>query len=645
MTLSKLFAAVAVALMVLSCVVIVVPDNAQAVLPAGARDDSIQAVQSSIMTGIDPNFNTALTLNYSLSNSYATGRVQNSLTEGNYIIDRSYWYFNLTGVPGTDIKSLYLNFKVGAKSFQNPATDGLWFLIMPADFPQPLNFQCDFTDWEHSLGFLAAASVPASGWYRFQCLDSTVLDSRLGGWLCIMVEMGSVHTSTAPTDLNLVSLQAGDDQPYVEVETNVKTWDGGGADNLASTAANWMGDYLPYSGDSVVFSSVSTKACTWDLTTNLYGFTAGNGYTGVITQSSDMNIGAGGMSILSGCTFTALESKKITLAGSYVGGGTFTSYKAHFVMTGDGSVLNSVNPCAVEVKANVTFMAVLIYDQSGTKNYVKVDAGKVLTISQDRSLSLCLYYASAASGLYNNGTIAGPGEMVVTLRDVDRNLNFAGVTAKIRVREYQGINAARTITLTGHVNSLSTFTIYKTAGQLQSLTVNMNGYNITATSVNIEDMGRLRNSGSAASVNAPVTVFSGGILYYYEKTTTITGAITVNSGGQVVYGYKPVGQMFDQNMTLLDPFWMLQQGFDSLVHILVDYQDSENPEGLIVYGLIWMVILFLPGLILGYFVPFYGFQLGVIVMSIVLYVSGVFDLWIPLVGVITSGLAMWRGRY
>src|SRR5262245_25340272 len=44
-----------------------------------------------------------------------------------------------------------------------------------------------------------------------------------------------------------------------ELETRlapaVATWDGGGADNHWTTAANWVGDVAPQAGDDVVFPS------------------------------------------------------------------------------------------------------------------------------------------------------------------------------------------------------------------------------------------------------------------------------------------------------------------------------------------------------------------------------------------------------
>src|SRR5439155_11265800 len=42
----------------------------------------------------------------------------------------------------------------------------------------------------------------------------------------------------------------------------VATWDGGGADNRWTTAANWAGDIAPNAGDDLVFPAVAAKLTT-----------------------------------------------------------------------------------------------------------------------------------------------------------------------------------------------------------------------------------------------------------------------------------------------------------------------------------------------------------------------------------------------
>ncbi len=63
------------------------------------------------------------------------------------------------------------------------------------------------------------------------------------------------------------------------------TWDGGGGDNNASTAANWTSDTAPLTGDDIVLDGTSTKAMTWDdaSPSNLVSWSQLSGYSGTVT--------------------------------------------------------------------------------------------------------------------------------------------------------------------------------------------------------------------------------------------------------------------------------------------------------------------------------------------------------------------------
>jgi hypothetical protein len=62
-------------------------------------------------------------------------------------------------------------------------------------------------------------------------------------------------------------------------------WGGGGANNLASTPANWMGGVAPQAGDSIVLTAWTNKNITWDLNIPLSSWTQ-VGYVGTVTVAS-----------------------------------------------------------------------------------------------------------------------------------------------------------------------------------------------------------------------------------------------------------------------------------------------------------------------------------------------------------------------
>lgn len=75
-------------------------------------------------------------------------------------------------------------------------------------------------------------------------------------------------------------------------ETNAatRTWDGGGATNNWSEAANWSGDIAPTSTDDAVFDGTSTKNATVDTALTVNSVSVNSGYTGTITQSAALTV-------------------------------------------------------------------------------------------------------------------------------------------------------------------------------------------------------------------------------------------------------------------------------------------------------------------------------------------------------------------
>ena len=69
-----------------------------------------------------------------------------------------------------------------------------------------------------------------------------------------------------------------------------RIWTGGGADTLASDAANWSGSSVPYNGDDVIFDDTSVKDCDWDIDVPIHSIRMNSGYTGTVTVDSSLSI-------------------------------------------------------------------------------------------------------------------------------------------------------------------------------------------------------------------------------------------------------------------------------------------------------------------------------------------------------------------
>ncbi len=192
-----------------------------------------------------------------------------------------------------------------------------------------------------------------------------------------------------------------------------KTWDGGGADNNWSTAANWSGDTVPATTDSVTFNGTSTKNCTVNNvgTWSNGDFTIISGYgAGVITASTAMAIKnfsqAGG-------TFKA-GANSHTVSGNFSNtSGTFTKNTSTFTFTGSGATIGGASN-AITNFSNVTInpgSGNTIYinsSQSTNGGNLNVSSG---TMNINGSSVSFIFGAAAAKSvtIASNASISGTG--------------------------------------------------------------------------------------------------------------------------------------------------------------------------------------------------------------------------------------------
>lgn len=124
-----------------------------------------------------------------------------------------------------------------------------------------------------------------------------------------------------------------------------RTWDGGGATNTFSEAANWSGDVAPTSGDDLIFNTTSQKNATIDQTVSARIFRI-SGYNGTITQAGAVNVSVVTFELTTGTyvgsdgSFTITPS---TGSSAVSGGGTFVGGTGLFTFNnGDASAVFNV---------------------------------------------------------------------------------------------------------------------------------------------------------------------------------------------------------------------------------------------------------------------------------------------------------------
>src|SRR5688500_10268518 len=161
-----------------------------------------------------------------------------------------------------------------------------------------------------------------------------------------------------------------------------RTWDGGGATDNWTEAANWSGDVAPTGGDAVVFDGTSAKNAVVDTDFSVASVQIIAGYTGTISQgNSDLTVGG------------IYEQ----LSGSYVGGNGVLTIASTFTLNGGSftAPTGTLNfPSAVTIASGATFNP-----NGGTVAFVGV-GNQNLSIPGGFSLNNVIVNKASNTGLF-----------------------------------------------------------------------------------------------------------------------------------------------------------------------------------------------------------------------------------------------------
>jgi len=154
--------------------------------------------------------------------------------------------------------------------------------------------------------------------------------------------------------------------------------------------------------------------------------------------------------------------------------------------------------------------------------------------------------------------------------------------------------------------------------------------------------------------------------FFQPPTWSYVYAKNINLGYSQYYMSASLFDIYDRRQ----PAWSEVQEFDSAVFDVLDgwngtqlfggevkyatYEWNEvqlfidgitvivSEEALSLYFLIWLIVLFFPALIFGFFIPKIGFILGLSMMNIVLYLSGEIPFWLTFVLFLGVGILIYR---
>lgn len=285
--------------------------------------------------------------------------------------------------------------------------------------------------------------------------------------------------------------------PFIFGLNNV--WNNGTADGKWSTDGNWSLGHVPADTETAYFDATSTANCSADSTQAMYGLTMAAGYTGTITQSVDMYIGAGGYSQAGG-TFTGVTTKYVYCSGNFVyTAGTITTYKINLKMSGSGTSIGVNSLFALEITSNVTISPPSgVLTISGTGSFLKTNVNTILTISSGKYLQL--YASDIVNGITNLGTIAGPGTLKFLIYGANNPTSLSGtISSPLLISELSGGGSNSIVILRNDIVTTSTVTVNSDDGT-KTCTLDTNGHSLAYNTLTVGTRGALANSSATKSV-------------------------------------------------------------------------------------------------------------------------------------------------
>ena len=342
------------------------------------------------------------------------------------------------------------------------------------------------------------------------------------------------------------------------------TWDGGGATNNWSEAANWSTNTLPGGGDTAIFDGTSSKNVTIDTSISVGGIDIKAGYTGTITQAKGVNISFGfwgytqaaGTFVGGDGNFSVVRNTTTTGSAFTLTGGTFTpplgtfSFEADFTISGgtyngDGKTVtfngldfvdNSILTCSG------TLPGIVFIDKSGQNADFTLSSGCSITVTIIQS----------NGNVTNNGTITHTGT-VFDLNDVASAFakdgggfyNNAGATiifAGTEIFLEGDFTQAGTFDLTGKTITFDGVDFFDGSdivcnGNLGGSVIIMKGTNATttvsegciATVEKIQTAGSLINSGTINHTGTIFEIINTGV------GDATTGDLINNASGTITF--------------------------------------------------------------------------------------------------------------
>lgn len=444
--------------------------------------------------------------------------------------------------------------------------------------------------------------------YRFRIGYYPTFVTSIAAILFLVIQLGSFL-------LGGLALFSKNQTPSKAFASEVR-WDGGGVDNNWSTAANWTGDTLPGTNDTVIFDSTSVKDSTIDTTFSVKGLFIDATYSGTITQSANLTLGSDGFT-QNGGTYTSLENlsssglvawwKMDEATGSVVADSSSSnntgtainttvvsgySGSARYNAAGSGGVITPATPIDMSGDWTISLWSEfpLQATSDGWRTFAAKYGGNYHHIIVDSSGNLGSYNGGFYSSGYNISSLSGWHNLIVTGSNstgtkyyIDGNqvgtnanktgqqLSAIGNYSNGGRQEWGKFDEVRVYNQAWNPGDVNGITILNMLTINGSFTLN-NGSFVAPTVMNVT--GNWYNTGSFSHNNKIVNLIgtnqsiSGNTTFYnFSKIATTSDTLTFQSGST---------QTITNSITLKGGIW---NDYLKLRSSVAGSQWNINPQG------------------------------------------------------------------
>jgi hypothetical protein len=326
---------------------------------------------------------------------------------------------------------------------------------------------------------------------------------------------------------------------FLKIHAASITWIAASQGNW-SNPANWSGGTIPSASDIVIFDGTSLNNCDIDVPIDVQGFHINIGYTGIISQNSNIiSVGNGNMICSSGIFQGG--NANINCNGNFtVNGSTFNSTSSTLSVFGNYTIsLGTFNPNSGTIFLNGSNT---ISGISHSVNNLVLFAG-IYNLNTDITVAGILYY-NGVSSIFLNTTNGSKLFVQGNIQLLNSSYNGGGnATIEINGNNQQNLTSVMNI----GQSSLPKIVLNKPSGNLNiSGTISISG-NWTYNSGTITGSGSIAftygNLLTGLSHTIPRVIFSSGI-YNISTDIIVTENLTITGNNHIILNSASSNKIF-----------------------------------------------------------------------------------------------------